>query len=109
MAHVIRSVRPDGLTFDEVAARFAEGMLRQGNGALLPAMLDHFHWRGIDPRPFLAFVPHLRAAAGPRRARRPPASRFHVHLTPWRGACACHPGGFMRAGALIRASHATHR
>ena len=102
MAHVIGCVRPDGLTFDEVAARLIEGILQQGNGALLPAMLGHFLWRGIDPRPFLSFVTQPRAM---RRADR----QYRVQVTPWRARCACHPAGSRRAAELIRASHAARQ
>jgi hypothetical protein len=103
MAHVIHTVEPDGLTFDEVAARFIEGLLEQGNGAILEAMLDHFLWRGIDPRRFLKFVP-----ATPQRLRRG-TTLFRVAPVPRRESCTCHPGGIRRASELIRASHAVHR
>jgi hypothetical protein len=101
LAHVMQTVQPAGLTFDAVAARFIEGMLAQGRGPLLEAMLDHFLWRGIDPRPFLRFVP-AELMAG--RAR---ADRFRVACVPPRSQCRCHPGGKLWATRLIRDGHAS--
>jgi hypothetical protein len=96
LAHVMLSAQPAGLTFGQVAARFLEAMLEQGYGPLLPAMLDHFQWRGIDPLPFLAF----QAVAGRGR------ERFAVQRTRRRAQCAfCHPGAALRAARLIREGH----
>ncbi len=101
MAHAMLTIRPETLTFDEVAARFVEGLLEQGNGAALEAMLDHFLWRGIDPRPFLTFVP-----AGSRRGPK----IFRPWTAERRPHCAsCDPGAIRRAGVLIRAGHAAVR
>jgi hypothetical protein len=103
LAHVMLSVRPERLSFAEVAARFIEGLLEQGNGAILPALLDYFLWRGIDPRPFLRFVPL--AAPGRRRAE-----LFRVQAQPHRPGCThCRPGATLRAARLIRAGHAAAR
>lgn len=103
MAHAIHTLRPEGLTFDEVAARVIEGMLRQGNGHLLEAMLDHFLWRGIDPRRFLGFAPAGRAA------RRGAPTLYRPNVTAPRPRCTCHAHGMLHASALIRASHAELR
>jgi hypothetical protein len=103
MAHAMQTIRPQGLTFDEVAARFIEGLLEQGNGAVLEAVLGHFLWRGIDPRPFLSFAPVARG--------RRDSHLFRPRLAPPRPACAhCDPGATLRAARLIRAGHAArHR
>jgi hypothetical protein len=96
LAHVMLSVRPAGLTFGQVAARFLESMLAQGHAPMLPAMLDHFLWRGIDPLPHLA----LRPAGGAGRAR------FAVAPARRRDRCPfCHPSATLRAIRLIREGH----
>ena len=106
LAHAMLTLRPEGLTFDEVAARFIEGLLEHGHGAILHAALDHFLWRGIDPRPFLRFVPL--APPGRRRA----AGLFRVAVSTHRPACThCRADLTLRASRLIRAGHeaaATH-
>ncbi|MBV9248871.1 MAG: hypothetical protein JO227_06450 [Acetobacteraceae bacterium] len=56
MAHVMLTIRPETLTFGRVAARFLEAAAALGQASIVPALLDHFLWRGIDPRPFLMFV-----------------------------------------------------
>ena len=68
MAHVILTVRPETLSFPIVAARFLEAAAALGQARHLPALLDHFLWRGIDPRPVLgiAVVP---GAGSPRLSR----------------------------------------
>ncbi len=104
IAHVMLTLRPEGLTFDEVAARFLESMLAQGYGPILPAMLDHFLWRGIDPRPFLRFSPVALPGRGRRRAE-----LFAVQPAPRRAHCAfCHPRGTLHVANLIRAGHVVH-
>jgi len=101
IAHVILTVRAEGLTFDEVAARFLESMLAQGYGPIMPAMLGHFLWRGIDPRPFLRFSPVAMPGLGRRRAE-----LFQVQMSPRRPHCAfCHPAGTRHVANLIRAGH----
>lgn len=102
LAHVMLTVRAENLSFAEVAARFLELMAAQGHSPLMPAMLSHFLWRGIDPTPFLQFrqAPPL---GRPRRGRDP----FHLQITPHRRCCAgCHPAGTLRAAEMIRAAHA---
>lgn len=105
LAHAMQTVEPRGLTFDEVAARFIEGLLAEGCGAVLHAVLDHFLWRGIDPRPFLTFVPAPHPGGLPRPDRRR-AELFAVVPTPLRAHCpGCDPGGTLRATRLIRVGH----
>ena len=100
IAHVMLTVQPQGLTFDEVAARFIEGLLERGNGTILHAALDHFLWRGIDPRPFLRFVP----VATPGRRRRDPM--FRVVATAWQSCCPrCDTRATLHAARLIRSGH----
>jgi hypothetical protein len=99
MAHVMLTMKPDRLTFDKVAARFIEGLLQRGHGAILHAAFDHFLWRGIDPRPYLQFVP---IAGRGRRA----AHLFRVVTPERRTGCArCAPHLALTAARLIRAGH----
>jgi hypothetical protein len=102
LAHVMLTIRPDGLSFAEVAARFLESMAAQGQGPLLPAMLAHFLWRGIDPEPFL----HFRQVPSPGRWRRR-SDPLCLQITSHRACCGGHhPVGSLRATQLIRAAHA---
>jgi hypothetical protein len=102
LAHVMLSIRPEELSFEEVSARFLESMLEQGYGPLMPAMLAHFLWRGIDPGPFLHFKP----VPLPGRSRRR-AARFRVQITPRHSGCAgCNSDGALHATQMIRAAHA---
>jgi hypothetical protein len=104
LAHVMLTVRPERLTFDEVAARFLEGLLQQGNGRIMPALLDQFLWRGIDPRPFMRFVPAGLAGGGRG------AAAFRNDRASHRPGCPhCHPGGVLHATRLIRDGHAAVR
>lgn len=101
LAHVMLTVRPERLTFEEVAARFLEAMLAQGYGALLPAMLGHFVRRGIDPRPLLRLRPVALPLARHRRVE-----ALRPHLAPPRHVCAhCHPHRAAHLARLIRAGH----
>jgi hypothetical protein len=102
LAHVMLTVRAEGLSFEEVAARFLESMEAQGHDRLMPALLEHFLWRGIDPGAFL----HFRQVRLPGRLRRR-TDPFRLQITPQRACCAvCHPAGTLRTGKLIRAAHA---
>ncbi len=102
LAHVMLTIRAEGLSFEEVAARFLESMEAQGYGPLIPAMAAHFLWRGIDPAPFL----RVKRMASPGRVRRTSAP-FRLQITPQRACCAtCHPAGSLRATKMIRAAHA---
>jgi hypothetical protein len=102
VAHVMLSIRPEALSFEEVAARFLESMLEQGYVSLMPAMLAHFLWRGIDPGPFL----HFRPVPLPGRSRRR-TDRFRLLITPRHGCCAgCNPAAALQATQMIRAAHA---
>jgi len=74
-----------------------------GEGNILPALLEHFLWRGIDPRPYLAIgVPPGRS--GPRWRERgalivtEPRNRVR--------GCACgNVHGFIAARRLMRHPH----
>jgi hypothetical protein len=102
LAHVMLTVRPETLSFGEVAARFIEALEAQGQAPPMQTMLAHFLWRGIDPAPFL----HFRQTGLPGRPRRR-YDPFRLQITPQRACCAgCHPGGFLRAAHMIRAAHA---
>jgi hypothetical protein len=69
MAHVIETLDPGALSFEAVAARFIEAAVGLGQQATLPALLDVFLSRGIDPRPMLETV--AVPARGHRGRRRP--------------------------------------
>ena len=103
MAHVILTVRPETLTFPIVAARFLEAAAALGEAPHMPALLDHFLWRGIDPRPFLGIaVPSGRGS--PRGKRR---GRLFVAEVPHMGldrAC-CDPRAFIAARRLMQHGH----
>ena len=100
MAHVMLTVTPQGLTFAKVAARFIEGLLERGHGKLLHAALDHFLWRGIDPRPYLRFVPAaMPGQPGRGRLFRVVAAAHHA------GCVRCHSHLTLQAVRLIRAGH----
>jgi hypothetical protein len=68
LANVLHSIGPEQLSFDEIAARFIEGVLARSGAELLAPLIEYFRWRGIGPGPF------LRVDAGPvprSRSRRP--------------------------------------
>jgi hypothetical protein len=107
MAHVILTVWPETLSYPIVAARFLEAAAAQGQTRHLPALLDHFLWRGIDPRPALriAVAPGRgsprQSASGKRRGR------LFVAEVPNPGpdrAC-CDTFAFINAHRLMPHSH----
>jgi hypothetical protein len=109
MAHVILTVRPETLSFSIVAARILEAAAALGQTRHLPALLDHFLWRGIDPRPVLGIaVPPGRGS--PRRSNRgEPRGRLYVAEVPNQGpdrAC-CDPSAFVAARRLMPHAHRT--
>jgi hypothetical protein len=103
MAHVMLTMHPNYLTFGEVAARFIEALLLRGKGTLLPALLAHFLYRRIDPRPFLrvgaVVVPPRRWMPARHPAPRLGALRFN------RGCRWCDPSSFICARSLMLHSH----
>jgi hypothetical protein len=109
MAHVILTVRPETLNFPIVAARFLEAAAALGQTRHLPALLDHFLWRGIDPRPVLGIaVPPGRGS--PRQFRGgEPRGRLYVAEVPNPGpdrAC-CDPWCFIAARQRMPHAHRT--
>lgn len=86
MAHVMLTVHPGTLSFERVAARFLEAAAAWGQAPILPELLDHFLWRGIDPRPLLtiAIPPGLRRHPAKIRGRL--AVREVPNPSPY---CAC--------------------
>jgi hypothetical protein len=103
MAHVMLTMDPDSLTFGKVAGRFVEALLARGLRALLPALLTHFLYRGIDPRPFLEVGA---VAAAPRRWT--PVRRSVNWLRaslPGAGDRCCDPSSFIFARSLMRHLH----
>jgi hypothetical protein len=115
MAHVILTVRPETLSFPIVAARFLEAAAALGQAHHLPALLDHFLWRGIDPRPVLdiAVAPgrgSLRESPrlSPRRlSGRERRGRLYVAEVPNPGpdrAC-CDPRSYIAARRLMAHAH----
>jgi hypothetical protein len=103
MAHVILTVRPDTLTFEYVAARMLEAVAALGQGHLLPALLDHFLWRGIDPRPYLttSVVPAGRGRGTRTRRMLRAYEPFESTLN-----CSCgDPRAYVLAGKLMQHPH----
>jgi hypothetical protein len=103
MAHVILTVRPETLSFPIVAARFMEAATGLGQARHLPALLDHFLWRGIDPRPALeiAVEPGRGSSRGERRGR------LYVAEVPNPGPdrTCCDPQAFIAARRLMPHAH----
>jgi hypothetical protein len=103
MAHVMLTMHPDSLTFGKVAARFIEALLLRGQGALLPALLAHFLYRGIDPRPFFEVKA---VAAAPRRWTPVRCSVNWLRASrPGAGDRCCDPSSFIFARGLMRHPH----
>ena len=100
MAHAILTLRPATLSFPRVAARMLEAAAELGLGAKLPVLLDHFLWRGIDPRPFLTM-----AVVPGGRGRRRHGRRVLRARDPGPGCACTHPDAFVLAGRLIRHPH----
>jgi hypothetical protein len=103
IAHAILTLRPDTLTFAIVAARFLEAAAALGEANILPALLNHFLWRGIDPRP------HLAIGIPPGRGGRPRGERGPLLVTePPNRTRGCHCGdlrGFLGAHRLMTHPH----
>ena len=57
LARCIGRLSPDDLDFAIVAARLCEAMAELGRGHLLPALIENFLLRDIDPRPLLGRAP----------------------------------------------------
>jgi hypothetical protein len=53
LARSIQRLDPNDLDFATVAARFCEAAVELGQGHVLPAFVENFLYRGIDPRPLL--------------------------------------------------------
>jgi hypothetical protein len=103
MAHVMRTVRPETLSFPLVAARFLEAAAALGLGPILPAAVDHFLWRGIDPRAHLT----LRIEAFPARRAQRLLGRPTVMETPnTTPGCRClDRSGFISAHRFMTHPH----
>ena len=56
LARCVQRLDPDDLDFATVAARFCEALVELGQGHLLPAFVENFLYREIDPRPLLGGV-----------------------------------------------------
>lgn len=103
MAHVILTVHPETLSFPIVAARFLEAAASLGLARHIPALLDHFLWRGIEPRPELgiAVSPGRGSPRGERRGR------LYVAEAPHAGPdrLCCDPGAFLAVRRLMPHLH----
>ena len=103
MAHVMRTIRSETLTFPLVAARFLEAAASHGLGPMLPALVDHFLWRGIDPRPHLTLRIEPRRTRRVHRLRGRPTVMEAPNTTP---GCHCmHRSGFVFAHRLMTHPH----
>jgi hypothetical protein len=60
LARSVQRLDPDDLDFATEAARFCEALVELGQGHLLPAFVDNFLYREIDPRPLLGGVATVR-------------------------------------------------
>ena len=111
MAHVMRTIRSETLTFPLVAARFLEAAASHGLGPMLPALVDHFLWRGIDP-PTASDTADRAAAATPRPPRAWPSdcpgggqynARLPLHASVGvRFRAPAHDASASRRGAIDR-------
>jgi hypothetical protein len=107
MAHVMRTIEPEWVTFDRVAGLVLEAAIEQGWGRLLSELTELFLARGIDPRPMLRTRRRPPAAEWRRlpyaeRTRRVAIASQSVH--GGRG-CRCGTGSFLYAHRLIRHPH----
>jgi len=98
MAHAILTLNPETLSFARVAARILEAAAGHGQGHILPALLDDFLWRGIDPRPFLTIAIKRDPMRRPDRTRR--TLRATEPAAP-RGCGCCDPRAFIYARRLM--------
>jgi hypothetical protein len=102
MAHAMRTLNPETLSFERVAARLLEAAAGHGQGHILPALLDDFLWRGIDPRPFLTIDVARDPMRRPGRTRRM-LRATDPHAPP---GCGCgDPRAFIFARRLMPHSH----
>lgn len=69
LARCVQRLEPDDLCLRTVAARFCEGLFDFGQAHLLPAFIENFLERDIDPRPLMrgavAVAPRARAVWNP--------------------------------------------
>jgi hypothetical protein len=102
MAHAILTLNPETLNFERVAARLLEAAAWHGQGHILPALLDDFLWRGIDPRPYLTIEVTRDPMRRPDRTRR----RLRATTPHAPHGCGCNdPRAFIFARRLMPHSH----
>jgi hypothetical protein len=102
MGHAMRTLDPETLCFERVAAKLLEAAVADRQGHILPALLDDFLWRGIDPRPFLAIDVVRDPMRRPDRTRRT-LRATDPHAVP---GCGCSdPRAFIFARRLMPHSH----
>jgi len=104
LAHVMRTLEPEDLTFERVAARFIEASILLGRADLTDALLDDFLWRGIDPRPVL----RMKRVVSESEWRRLPYSEKARRVAGARRErdCRCaHSGSFIAARRLMPHLH----
>lgn len=109
MAHVMRTIEPDAVTFDAVAGLVLEAAAER-RAHLLPELIETFLLRGIDPRPTLRArrppsATEWRRLPYAERARRVALASQALHT---RGACRCHATAFLHANRLISHPHRAH-
>jgi hypothetical protein len=102
MAHAMLTLNPETLSFERVAARLLEAAAADGQGHLLPALVDDFLWRGIDPRPFLVVDVVRDPMRRPDRTRR--TLRATDPCAP-RGCGCSDPHAFIFARGLMPHAH----
>jgi hypothetical protein len=103
LARVAQRLPPAGLGFAAVAARFCEALAERGPAARLPAFVDNFLERGIDPRPLLGTVP----TAPWRGPTGSPRWRTRAASARWFGGCAgcANPAAVVATQRLVRHPH----
>jgi hypothetical protein len=104
MAQVVATLDPGTLSFEAVAARFLEAAVELGQQAILPALLDVFLSRGIDPRPLLRTAPV--PARGHRGRRRPDLVALRL-ARPHLACRHCDAAAVVLAHRLLPHAHRT--
>ncbi|MBD0270591.1 MAG: hypothetical protein ICV73_01555 [Acetobacteraceae bacterium] len=103
LARVAQRVPPANLRFAAVAARFCEALAESGQSSNLPAFVENFLERGIDPRPLLGKDP-----SAPRRApTSSPRWRTEAAAAHAPNGCAgcANPLAILAAHRIVRHPH----
>jgi hypothetical protein len=111
LARCIQRLDPNDLNFATVAARFCEALVELGNGHMLPALVEIFLYRDIDPRPLLgrvsaSVVATWRTLSPAERLRRVATDHAGWSAPFSHGCLGCrNPRMVAKVSRLIRHSH----